>query len=81
MISLKIGEKEFSVIRLNEISADVAFEGIEDNKNFSLFFKIDSSEDCIKAISNWKQISKSQKQNSADEFFARYNTNHFADMI
>lgn len=63
------------------IGTDVAFEGIEDNKNFPLFFKVDSSEDCVKAISSWKQISKSQKQNAADEFFARYNTKHFADMI
>lgn len=63
------------------IGTEVAFEGIEDNKNFPLFFKISSADDCVKAISNWKSVSSEQKQNSADEFFARYNANHFADMI
>lgn len=63
------------------VGTDVAFEGIEDNTSFPLFFKIGTAEECIKILANWKQISKPQKQAAADEFFARYNKNHFADMI
>lgn len=63
------------------IGTDIAFEGIEDNSKNSLFFKISSSEDCVKIFEGWKGISKEQKQTAADEFFARYNANHFVDMI
>lgn len=63
------------------IGTDIAFEGIEDNSKNPLFFKISSSEDCIKIFEGWKSVSREQKQAAADEFFARYNANHFVDMI
>lgn len=63
------------------IGTDVAFEGIEDNSKNSLFFKISSAEDCVKILGCWKEISKEQKQSAADEFFARYDANHFVDLI
>lgn len=63
------------------IGTDVAFEGIEDNKNFPLFFKAQATDDFCNILQGWKSVSNEQKQNAADEFFARYDTNHFADMI
>lgn len=63
------------------IGTEVAFEGIEDNENFPLFFRESSADGIAQILNSWKTISKEEKQSAADEFFARYNTNHFADMI
>ena len=69
------------------IGTEIAFEGIEDNSKNQLFLKASASEkkELAKKIAdvftNWKRISVKQKQNSADEFFERYNRNKFADLI
>ena len=69
------------------IGTDIAFEGIDDNSNNCLFFKVsaDNKKKCAEQFSlyikNWKYIPKEYKQNAAVEFCSRYNTAHFADMI
>lgn len=63
------------------VGTDVTFEGIEDNSKNPLFLKINSAEQCIKILENWKETEKKQKQAAADEFFERYNTNHFVDLL
>lgn len=63
------------------IGTEVAFEGIEDNEKKPLFFKARQAEDFCKILQNWKSVSYERKQDAADDFFSRYNKNHFADMI
>lgn len=63
------------------IGTDVAFEGIKDNKNHRLFFRAESVEAYCAILNNWRNIAVSEKQAAADEFFARYDTNHFTDLI
>ena len=63
------------------IGTDVAFEGIEDNKKNRLFFRAESSDAFAAILNNWRAIDVQSKQAAADEFFARYDTNHFTDLI
>lgn len=63
------------------IGSHVAFEGIEDNLKFKLFHMYDKIEDYIKVINNWNKISMEYKQFAANEFYSRYNQNHFIDHI
>lgn len=69
------------------IGTKVTFEGIEDNDKNPLFFKAGTSkkkklaQKIADILTNWKRISVNQKQNSADEFFKRYNRNKFADLL
>ncbi len=63
------------------IGTDVAFEGIEDNSRNRLFYAAQVPCDYSSILNGWQNISSAQKQSAADEFFARYNTNHFADII
>ena len=32
-------------------------------------------------LKKWKTVDVNQKQSAADEFFERYNTNHFTDLL
>ena len=61
------------------IGSNVAFEGIVDNQENSLFFHAESPETYASLLNNWNMISYQRKQISANEFFERYNTNHFTD--
>ena len=63
------------------IGTDVAFEGIEDNAKHPLFFSADSPEEFADILNNWQTVDFSEKQAAADEFFARYNSNHFTDLL
>lgn len=63
------------------IGTEVAFEGIEDNAVCRLFCRANRAEDFVRTLNNWRSVSAADKQAAADEFFARYNTNHFAEMI
>ena len=63
------------------LGSDVAFEGIQDNGKYKLFKRLKTAEDYYKTINNWINIDVIEKQNAADEFFARYNVNHFTDLL
>lgn len=63
------------------LGTSVAFEGIVDNKKNSLFFKLEEDKQYIKIINDWTNIKSEFKQESAIEFFDRYNKNHFTDLI
>ena len=69
------------------IGTEVAFEGICDNAQNPMFFTVESTNkknletQFSSIINDWHNVSVSQKQLSATEFFERYNKNHFADMI
>ena len=63
------------------IGTDVAFEGIEDNTAHGLFFFAESPEEFADILNNWQPLALSEKQAAADEFFARYNSNHFTDLL
>lgn len=63
------------------IGTDVAFEGIEDNSQNRLFYAAQIPCEYSSILNGWQNISSAQKQAATDEFFARYNTNHFADII
>ena len=63
------------------IGTDVAFEGIEDNVQNSLFYHACSPESFGETLRKWQTVDVKQKQSAADEFFERYNTNHFTDLI
>lgn len=63
------------------IGTDVAFEGIEDNATNKLFFRAESADGFIAILDNWRTINVEEKQAAADEFFARYNKNHFTDLL
>lgn len=63
------------------LGTDVAFEGIENNKNNSLFYRLYDPEAYAKIINDWEYKNKSRKQDSANEFFERYNKNHFVDLL
>ncbi len=63
------------------IGTDIAFEGIEDNAEHGLFFFAESPEEFADILNNWQTVDFSEKQAAADEFFARYNSNHFADLL
>lgn len=63
------------------IGTDITFEGIEDNKDNRMFINIYCDKDIIKILNNWESYSISKKQRAADEFYERYNHNHFTDII
>lgn len=63
------------------IGSDIAFEGIKDNKEYQLFYKCNSIDEYIDCIDNWIDFTVDKKQKAADEFFYRYNENHFSDLI
>lgn len=63
------------------IGTSVAFEGIEDNKRNKLFFYAESPQEYINLINSWNPITVKEKQIAADEFFERYNKNHFPDIL
>ncbi len=63
------------------IGTSVAFEGIEDNKNSCLLYNCESAQDYIRLLDNWTMKSVEWRQQAADEFFHRYNNNHFSDYI
>ncbi len=63
------------------IGTDVAFEGIEDNKKNKLFYKCNSRDEYISLLNEWKNVNKEIKQDAANEFLERYDTNHFSDIF
>lgn len=63
------------------VGTKVAFEGIEDNTVHRLFFHAESADGFVAILNNWRAINIEEKQAAADEFFARYNTNHFTDLL
>lgn len=63
------------------IGSSVAFEGILDNPNCKLFNQFETPEEYIQAINNWINIKVDFKQQAADEFFTRYDVNHFTDLL
>lgn len=63
------------------IGTAIAFEGIEDNKNYNLFYQAEKDEQFVKIIDEWINIGTDFKQNAADEFYNRYNCNHFPEVI
>ena len=63
------------------IGTDVAFEGIEDNVVNNLFNVCTNPDDYIRVINNWKKIDVDYKQYAANEFYDRYDTNHFTNKI
>lgn len=63
------------------IGTEVAFEGIEDNLENRLFFHVETDEAYAAILNNWRVIDVNSKQKAANEFFNRYNTNHFSDLL
>lgn len=63
------------------IGTDIAFEGIVDNKNNQLFYLAHKSKEYIAILNNWVNKKIDYKQAAADEFFTKYNCNHFSDLI
>ena len=63
------------------IGSDVAFEGIVDNKETSLLNMCSDNKDYAELINNWSMWDVQKRQLAADEFYERYNTNHFPDLL
>lgn len=63
------------------IGTTIAFEGIEDNKNRKLLVRAESIQEYVNLINNWSPKTVEEKQLAADEFWDRYNMNHFADIL
>lgn len=63
------------------LGTDVAFEGIEDNKNNKLFYRLYEAYEYANILNNWENKSVNDKQEAANEFFLNYNTNHFTDLL
>lgn len=63
------------------IGSSVAFEGILDNQNYKLFNHCETLEDYIQFLNKWIDVDVDFKQKAADEFFARYDINHFTDLL
>ena len=63
------------------IGSDVAFEGIEDNINYKLFYRCATEDDYISVLENWTKKEIGFRQIAADEFFSRYNANHLPDLL
>lgn len=63
------------------IGTGITFEGISDNQLVQMFYKGESNEDFVSLIDNWKLLNKEKKQSAANEFFERYNTKHFTELI
>lgn len=63
------------------IGTDVAFEGIGDNSNITLFKHATKIEDYINILNGWQSVDKKVKELAAEEFYNRYNTNHIVEII
>lgn len=63
------------------LGTDITFEGIEDNSEMQLFVKIKEYSDLINILNNWEPVTIGYKQKAADEFYNRYDSNHFSDII
>lgn len=63
------------------IGTDVAFEGITDNKDRGLFYLAFKPKEYTGLLNNWSNLNTDYKQAAANEFFNRYNCNHFSDII
>lgn len=63
------------------IGTDIAFEGITDNDQNSLFNLAYVAADFIFKLNNWKQINIFYKINARDEFFNQYDKNYFSDYL
>ena len=63
------------------IGTSIAFEGIEDNERHKLLHYAHSEKEYIETIKNWKNVCLTEKQDGADEFYSRYNKNHFTDAL
>lgn len=68
-------------VGLSVIGTVVAFEGIEDNENNKLFFRANTMVEFAEIIDNWENVTRSEKQEAADEFYKRYSGNHFTDYM
>lgn len=60
---------------------NIAFEGITDNDQNSLFNLAYVAADFIFKLNNWKQINIFYKINARDEFFNQYDKNYFSDYL
>ena len=63
------------------VGTDVAFEGIDDNEKNKLFINCSDASEYINIFSNWENVCFDYKQEAAIEFYNRYNTNHFTDLL
>ncbi len=63
------------------IGTDVAFEGIGDNSNITLFKHATKIEDYINILNGWQFVDKKVKELAAEEFYNRYNANHIVEII
>lgn len=63
------------------IGTDVTFEGITDNIVNKLFNYFSLPKELADIINNWQSKTIMDRQNAADEFFERYNRNHFEDYL
>lgn len=63
------------------IGTDVTFEGLQDNSETKLFHLAKEPNEFADIVNNWIDIAKASKQAAANEFFDRYNTNHFPDYL
>lgn len=63
------------------IGTNIAFEGIEDNIIFPLFNNICCENNLFDVFNNWKNITTEYKAKAMREFLARYEKNHFVDLL
>lgn len=63
------------------VGTDVAFEGLSDNEEYSLFYCAKTPEKYAETINEWKYRDRAYKQAAANEFYKRYDENHFTDHI
>ena len=63
------------------VGTHVTFEGLQDNKATRLFYLAEKPEEYAAIINNWQKDAADYKQQSANEFYERYNTNHFPDYL
>ena len=63
------------------IGTDIAFEGISDNETHKLFHIAQNNSEIIQTLKIWNAVTAEYKQSAANEFFDRYNTNHFPDLL
>ena len=63
------------------IGTDVTFEGIEDNEKNKLFINCADAIEYINIFNQWENVCFKYKQDAAVEFYNRYNTNHFSDLL
>lgn len=63
------------------IGSEIAFEGITDNIKNKLFYRCSDNESYVNLINNWNTWDITSRQEAADEFYGRYDTNHFPDIL